>query len=149
MSTTSAPIIVGIDPGVTTGFATWKRAEKCFGDVTSMAIHEAMDKVRAMHTVGMLHSVVFEDSRQRTWFGNADARTAKSGAGAREGAGSVKRDCTIWQDYLTSLGIPFQAVKPARGTTKLASADFKRLTGWTHATNEHGRDAAMLIFGRY
>ena len=32
--------------------------------------------------------------------------------------------------------------------TKLSAEQFRRITGWTEQTNEHGRDAAMLVFGR-
>jgi len=32
--------------------------------------------------------------------------------------------------------------------TKLTADQFKRITGWHGRTNEHGRDAAMLVFGK-
>lgn len=141
-------IIVGIDPGVHTGFATWDMSAKRLESVMSVQIHDAMDRVRNLRDAGMLRCVVFEDARQRTWFGAADARQQKSGAGVREGVGSVKRDCTIWQDFLTSLGVPFEAVKPMKGATKLDAKQFKAITKWHGTTNNHGRDAAMLIIGR-
>jgi hypothetical protein len=139
---------IGIDPGVATGYATWDRIERRLVTVCSMPIHEAMDEVRGTHRAGLLHSVVFEDAHQRKWFGGADARQARSGAGIREGVGSVKRDCTIWRDFLTAQGITFQAIKPAAGSTKWDADTFARMTGWTAQTNNHGRDAALLVIGR-
>lgn len=149
---TAAPqrdLIIGLDPGVNTGFAIWRRSTKQLTVVTSVAIHEAMNIVQGRHVDGRLHSVVFEDARQRTgWFGLMDAKQGRYGAGVREGVGSVKRDCQIWQDFLTALGVPFEAVKPATGATKWDATTFAKVTKWPSRTNEHGRDAAILIFGR-
>jgi hypothetical protein len=69
-------------------------------------------------------------------------------AEALQGAGSIKRDCTIWADYLASLGVPYVNVKPAAGATKWTAERFAKFTGWHGRTNEHGRDAALLVLGR-
>ena len=37
-----------------------------------------------------------------------------------QGVGSVKRDATIWEDYLTELGVEFEMVAPKRNITKNA-----------------------------
>ncbi len=65
----------------------------------------------------------------------------------QQGAGSVKRDCKIWEDFLTDLDIPFEMVAPRKGMTKYSAAAFKKLTGYEGKTSEHARDAAMLVFG--
>ena len=64
-----------------------------------------------------------------------------------QGVGSVKRDATLRDDYLKDLGVPYEMVPPRYNVTKRTSDIFKRYTGWTKPTNEHGRDAAGLIFG--
>ena len=64
-----------------------------------------------------------------------------------QGVGSAKRDASIWEDYLTDLGVEFEMVAPKRNITKLSQERFKVITGWQNRTNEHGRDAAMLVFG--
>ncbi|EMN93341.1 hypothetical protein LEP1GSC112_0438 [Leptospira interrogans serovar Pomona str. UT364] len=85
--------------------------------------------------------LLIEDARKRKWFGpNADAK--------RQGAGSVKRDCALWEDFCNREGIPFRLVHPKRGATKWDEMQFKTYTGWTGRTSEHSRDAAMLIVGR-
>ena len=83
--------------------------------------------------------VRIEDARQRRWLGN-------KGREALQGAGSIKRDATIWEDFLTDKKIPFEMVAPSRNSTKLSAEVFKRLTGWQGRTSEHSRDAAMLVF---
>lgn len=139
--------VIGIDPGVSTGFAAIGRDKKLV-KVETLAIDQAMELVRDLHTQGLIDHVVVEDARLRTWFGGADARQARSGAGIREGIGSVKRDCSIWSEFLGRKNIPFVAVKPASGQTKWDAAYFKRLTGWPGRTSNHARDAAALILGR-
>lgn len=143
----TAYLDVGIDPGVRTGIAIWSSAERRLLDVATMGIVEAMTRVATMHSIGSLRRVRFEDARLRTWFGSADKRQARSGAGVREGVGSVKRDCQIWQEFLEALGITFEPVKPAAGATKLDAHVFARLAKWEGRTSNHGRDAAMLVLG--
>ena len=131
---------IGIDPGVHTGIALWNSAGGKFEEIKCMPIHKAMTYVRAMKVQGYDFQVRFEDARKRTWFGDA-------GREQLQGAGSIKRDCTIWEDFLTDEDIPFLPIPPKRNRTKLTRNAFDKLTGWRKATNEHGRDAAMLVFG--
>ncbi len=136
-----ADMIVGVDPGVHTGFAVWSLAERRLTTVRTLGITLAMTNIRAMADTGSLHSVRFEDARLRKWYGQeAEAK--------RQGAGSVKRDCSIWYEFLSGLvGVPFLPVSPRAKGAKLDAAAFKRLTGWQGRTSEHGRDAAMLVWG--
>ena len=136
-----AALIVGLDPGVKTGFAVWSRVERRLTTVETLGITQAMTMIRTMADVGSLHSVRFEDARLRKWFG---AR----GREALQGAGSIKRDCSIWEEFLRGLvGVPFLPVSPQAKGAKLDAQAFKRLTGWQGRTSEHGRDAALLVFG--
>jgi hypothetical protein len=132
-------LMVGIDPGVNTGFAIWDG--HALLSVSSLGICAAMMQVQVMHTTGQLHSVTFEDARLRTWYGS-------KGRESLQGAGSIKRDCQIWAEWLGLLGCPYKSVSPQSKGAKLDAATFERLTGWQGRTNNHGRDAAMLVFGR-
>jgi hypothetical protein len=141
-------ILIGIDPGVHTGFASWDATEGKFRDVLSLSIHRAMERVKdqAVFTAQSM-LVIFEDARMRTWFGSADERQRKYGAAIREGVGSVKRDCSIWEEFLQDFDIPYQANKPITHGTKWTPEYFKRTTGWQGRTSEHARDAGVLVFG--
>lgn len=86
-----------------------------------MKIHEAMDQVMAYS--GDLTFVRVEDARKRYWFGN-------SGREKLQGAGSVKRDSQIWDDFLTYKRINHEMVAPNNNTTKLDSDVFSKLTKW-------------------
>jgi hypothetical protein len=136
-------MIIGIDPGVITGFAVWDDATRAFKEVASLKIHEAMQKIIELKP----DIVVFEDARQRNWFGGRDVKQHKYGAGVREGSGSVKRDCAIWEDFLKDLGVKYIAMAPAAKGTKWKADKFKATTGWSGRTSQHARDAAVLVFG--
>lgn len=139
----TAQLIVGIDPGVNTGFAIWHRAEKRLTTVETMGICAAMMHVRIMHDAASLHSVVFEDARLRTgYFG-------ERAAAKQQGAGSIKRDCSIWEEFLNGLvGVPMLSLSPRAKGKKVDAARFAILSGWHGRTSEHARDAAMLVIGR-
>lgn len=138
--------LIGIDPGTHTGIAVWNRDRTALEDVDTMPIHRALDYVRRYAAgCGNDLAVYFEDARQRKWYGT---RTAKEDRNKLQGAGSVKRDSTIWEDALKDWGIPFHAVAPKHNTTKMTQEFFRSLTGWKGRTSEHSRDAAMLVFGR-
>lgn len=137
-------IYIGIDTGTHTGVAIWDGKGKRFLSIKTMPIHEALYKLHDY--IGLTYvTVVFEDARKRTWYGT---QTASRDRARLQGAGSIKRDCTIWEEALTDWGIPFEKVAPRNNMTKLSAEQFRRITGWTEQTNEHGRDAAMLVFGR-
>ena len=129
---------IGIDSGKNTGFAIWNKAEKRLEIVETILIHQAMDKVQGFDKNEVLVRV--EDARQRKWFGsNASAK--------QQGAGSIKRDAVIWEDFLKDKGYDFEMVAPKNNKTKLSSEQFAKMTKWDKRTSEHGRDAAMLVYG--
>lgn len=132
-------IVAGIDPGVETGWAEWDTDAKQLVAVRTLKLHTAWVRVLELQAGGQLSHVVFEDARMRTWFGN-------TGREKLQGAGSVKRDCKAWADFLTDNVIPYRAVSPQSKGAKLDAGPFARLTGWQAITSNHGRDAAMLVF---
>lgn len=140
-------IYIGIDPGTHTGVVVWDSKEGKFLSLDTLPIHRAVELVKQwLHYCqdnDISLEVVFEDARKRTWFGKDKNTNAKL-----QGAGSIKRDCSIWEDYCKDYQIPFIAVPPMKGGTKLSEAYFKTISGWKGRTSNHSRDAAMLVIGR-
>ncbi len=137
----SYKIIIGIDTGTKTGLAIWDILERKFHAILTLKIHSAMEKVIEYHQEhGEALFVRFEDARLRTWFQDKSIESL-------QGAGSIKRDCSIWQDFLQDHKIAFASIEPRRGLTKWDDEKFKRMTGWTGRTSNHSRDAALLVFG--
>lgn len=130
---------IGIDVGTHTGVAVWDKYEKRFVEVVTTTILKAMDIVKKYEISDSIQ-VRLEDARKRNWFGNA-------GRERLQGAGSVKRDCAIWEEFLNEEKIPYMLIAPKNNSTKMSADSFSRLTGYSGRTNEHNRDAAMLVFG--
>jgi D-serine dehydratase len=133
-------LYIGIDAGVHTGIAVWDQTDQQLVSVDTMTITKAMDVVRGLAESADI-VVYLEDARERKWFGCA-------GREKLQGAGSVKRDCSIWETFCEELGIKCQKIAPKNNYTKLTAKQFKAFTNWAGRTSEHSRDAAMLVFGR-
>ena len=134
--------IIGIDPGTHTGIADWDATTQKFIQVLTLPVHRALAYVQDV----TLHNapcppVIFEDARQRTWFGHNVGRERLQGAGA------AKRDATIWADFLEDREIPHIARKPSAGSTGWDSGKFRHITKWDGRTSEHARDAGVLVYG--
>lgn len=135
-------IVIGIDPGTYTGFAIWDAQTRALLAVESLKLHRALVRVEALRADRPL--VMFEDARTiRMCNGRNDAK----GKSVLQGVGSIKRDCSIWEDFLEDSGLPYQARTWKPGTTKWSAEEFRRITGWTAQTNNHGRDAAVIVHG--
>lgn len=142
-------IVLGVDPGTTTGLAVWDAKAQRFMRITSGRILDIIEEVRQLWRSitgsGDAVIVVVEDARQRFVFSKMDAEQAKYGAAVREGAGSIKRDSAIWEEFLSATGIPYDMRRPSG--TKKSAEQFQKLTGYEGRTNEHERDAASAVFG--
>lgn len=136
-------ILVGIDPGVHTGLAIWDTSRRDFLAVETCTIVEAMAHIQQLP----LHdnvTLVTEDARQRKWIPRE--KSLSEFKGRAMGAGSVKRDSQIWEEFAKYWGIPHVQVPPRKGLTKWDAATFARLTGWKGRTSDHARDAALLVY---
>jgi hypothetical protein len=144
---TKPRFVIGIDPGSNTGWASWDRKEREFVEIRAMSPAQTIIELHKLHTLKLPVEVVCEDARLRKWYGDADKRQARSGAGIREGVGAVKARCADIEEACKILDIPCRMVKPKAGTSKWTADYFRKITGWALRTNEHGRDAAILVYG--
>ena len=138
-------IMIGIDTGVNTGFAVAVDEGKG-GDliqVISLTITQAMTRVKELcELYGQAEVCLYiEDARKRTWF--------TGGREKAQGVGSVKRDAQIWEDWCKENKINYKMIHPKDNCTKYKADTFQKVTGWVGRTNEHARDAAMLVFKRF
>lgn len=131
---------IGIDPGVITGIAIWDSPNKKFLYISSGKILDVMDMVEK----AIISKNVFIKCE--------DPRLAVYGRGKKDyniaqGAGSIKRDAQIWEDFLKKHNADFIMLRPAKAFNKWKADKFQTLTKWDGVTNGHGRDAAMVVFG--
>lgn len=137
-----AHLLIGIDPGTKTGLAIMDARTGQFLSIETLPIHIAMLRVaEAKRDHPAAVHVIVEDARQRKWL------PKNSGREKLQGAGSIKRDCAIWEGYLAYLGLPYLMRPPRPGTTKWGKAYWQKTTGWKGRTSEHARDAALLVHG--
>lgn len=137
-------VFIGIDPGTKTGIAVWMPGQTIkMQHLSTCRIHNAMFRVSHLHTnhSSKVH-VRVEDASQAIFFRNTEKDKAKL-----QGAGSIKRDCQIWFDFLTELGVSFEMVRPNKRITKLTPEAFNKITHYTGKTSQHARDAGMLVVG--
>jgi hypothetical protein len=142
---TNCKYLIGIDTGTITGLCVWNKKEKFIRFISSMPIHKAFEDVLWYHKNYGGVFVRLEDARLRKWI--PKQKTEKAERGRREGAGYVKAHAQIWEAFLKDNSIPFELVAPKNNKTKITAAYFKKLTGFEATTNEHMRDAAMLVIG--
>lgn len=132
---------IGIDTGVHTGFAVWDIERQFLRSCDTIQIDEAMETIRETWEAGYSILVIIEDARLRKFF------KGENMAAKQQGAGSIKRDAKIWEDYLTRLRIDFKLVNPTSRKTKITSEYFKKISKFEGRTSNHARDAAMLVLG--
>ena len=132
---------IGIDTGMQTGFAVWEDGQ--LQVVECMTITQAMRKILTAYPY-QTTKLYIEDARLWIGFkGKTKATDARL-----QGAGSVKRDAKIWEDWCKENGYQAVFIKPMGKGLKKSAVEFERITGWSGRTNEHARDAAMIVFQR-
>lgn len=136
--------LFGIDPGTKTGISLYDRSPNKIIICKTMMIHYAIEVITIWNQEkkGRIF-VIVEDPRKAVFGRSTLADRAKI-----QGAGSIKRDASIWEDFLTDKNIPFIMVRPSKQLTKWNADYFAKVTGYEGTTNSHSRDAAMLVFGR-
>lgn len=133
-------ILIGIDTGVKTGFAVWCIQEKRFLEISTCSILDAMERVQYYKGgISDLEGLYIEDARKVKY---------KTSTVKAQGAGSIKRDCQIWEEFVNRYQIKATFLRPNKDLTKFSKDKFAQLTGWKKRTSEHARDAAMLVYGR-
>ncbi len=132
-------VLIGIDPGTNTGFAVKEKG--VLVRVETMTIIEAIMAVHSYEakclSLGWSMLLRIEDARLRTFFG-------KTGSEKWKGAGSIIRDCSIWEDEMNRRSIPFQMVHP-KNVRATDAKQFEQLCGWSKRTSIHAREAAWMI----
>jgi len=137
-------LAIGVDPGVNTGVGIKCLESGQYKMIKSMQLHEALFLVMDLLKKYELYIIV-EDARLRTCFKG-------TGKERLQGAGSVKRDSKIWEEFLIDVAkdnrrLHFKMLAPNGKKTGLSHAYFSKIIKWNKRTNQHARDAAMLIVG--
>ena len=131
--------VVGIDPGVSTGYARVNAASS-FAELCTLDIYSAQKRIITLSQLyGIEHILVaIEDCRLRKW---VDPRLGKE---RLRGIGSVERDCSLWQEFCERHGFRYVLVAPMNIKTKMNKWEFAQTFDYPYDTSNHARDAGML-----
>lgn len=151
-------IFIGIDGGKDTGFAVWNKSTKSLVEVKTLdfwkAINEVDNYLKLYPTLVLIiedvsqHSAVFK--AMGTYRSTPGGINNKIGAVAKHGQniGRVKRETELFIRYFELKKVDVRKIKPGKHTgSKIKKDLFKKITGFDKVTSQHGRDAAMLIYG--
>jgi hypothetical protein len=131
-------VIIGIDPGKTSGIAIASDR----GELEHVFDGGFWDVIDTVVNHPGAHVVVELPTTKHVWHGAAKTKGAIQRTGVN--VGSCIREAELIVDYLKRNNISHKTVIPQG---KRDSAYFSKVTGWSGRTNQHMRDAAMLIFG--
>lgn len=132
-------LIVGIDPGVNTGFATLLDGAVIeLETIHPVDIYDMLFKLQPAR-------VVFEDSRLTSYLFTTNPRAAVAKNMARK-VGQVDMVCGLIVEVCARLGFAAHGISPKGKGAKLNAEKFAAATGWAGASNEHTRDACMVAW---
>ncbi|HMU69190.1 MAG TPA: hypothetical protein PKC38_04245 [Chitinophagales bacterium] len=135
--------LIGIDPGINNGIAYLDTNTGKLIAVTSCNLHTLFNLV-----LSELDKPIFVYiENPNTWvpFKNVSMEVMEM---RRSGAGAVKQTYRHIIEFLEDHGIEYRPTRLQGSMKKVSSEWFKKFTGWAGKTNQHGRDAAMLVYGR-
>lgn len=136
-------VFIGIDPGVNTGLAVIIDGKYVY--IKSHSILMSMQYIQGLLELfdPKCVEMIVENPNLRSYFGN-------TGREKLQGAGSIKRDYSIWVEFSKTNNIKMAGVSPKEvGSSFDNVIIFKNATGWDKQTSKHARDAAKIIYKYY
>ena len=147
MSHSTSSILLGIDPGTTTGLASICTVTSTILSVGSASPLETVRQLEAWARDEVVAGAVIEDSRELPIYARHGGKNRGERDRVARSVGGVDTLTGLYTDLLRSFGIPVELVEPVR-SKKWDAETCARITGWTERSNQHGRDALRLIYRR-
>ena len=142
-------ILIGIDPGVKTGFAVTK--DKKIIEILTLDFWKTIERINYYHQLGDRVKIYIENPNgNKPVFVKAGANSSQSYVKIGQNVGSNKREASLLIEYCKINNIevvPVIPKKKAISSGKIKEGYFKKITGYDKRCSQHGRDALMLIFG--
>ena len=132
---------IGLDPGINVGFAVFDRDIKALITVSS---HPLFNVFQLLDDLKYSHIEVFIEN-PNTWikFSSTEDSNAR-----KQGAGAVKQTYKHLVEFLEDRNIKFTPIKLQGTMKKVDSTKFKLYTKWAKMTNQHSRDASLMVYNR-
>lgn len=147
-----AKIILGIDPGVSTGLCLYDPDQKRVLEVKTLNFWTAYDWITRLSIQTV--QIAIEAPVKTAMYARQEGNAAKGGKGygnrMMSNAASNAREAELLADGLEKFGFTVTRLRPkpfkkADGTKGKANAEEVRaLSGYQESTNQHVRDAILL-----
>lgn len=134
--------LIGIDPGMKNGFAIFDRKEQKLIEVTTLPLFRLFSHIASVSELEP--QILIENPFSWIPFKNKNNSTMS----VLQGAGAIKQTYRHITEYLDDMKLVYTPTKIQGNYKKLTSKIFQQITGWTERTDEHGRDAAMIVYKR-
>lgn len=146
----SKGIYIGIDPGVDTGVCVWDADQQTILRLDTLGFWSVIGLLSAYKNQhGELLSVVIEDpnlNKAMHWQQKKSVRGFNPATKIAQNVGQNKKEAELIIKYLEANQFSYEAIRPV--TRKIGARVFKHLSGYKDRTNQHVRDAAMLVINR-
>ncbi len=140
-------IVIGIDPGISTRVCVWDTDNMKFLHFSTLSFWPTitvLSKYRREYGDGL--AVVIEDpnlNKAMHWGNKGSVKGFNPATKIAQNVGQNKKEAELIIKYLESNGVKFQAIKPT--SKKVNAEQFKSFSGYEGRTNQHVRDAGMLV----
>lgn len=135
-------VVVGIDPGKNTGFASIDGGK--IEHMKTLSVLEAIDLIDCWSF--SIDLVVLKDSTLQTHvFSDPGVKTDAAMKIARND-GEIDGYCKLIRQRCIDLQVSIKSVSPKNKGPKIEPVYFKKITGWDGPSNQHERDAVMLAW---
>lgn len=142
---------IGIDPGGNTlGFAIWDREKRELSGLRQTTFWDAIGMITAFYQEHQDDMAVhIEDPNKNKPVFHRPGESPREKLKRAQDVGRNKQTATYLLEYCKRQGIKAYGHRPGAGSlTKLNADEFNRITRYQGRSNQHSRDAAMLVFDR-
>lgn len=139
-------LIIGVDPGVETGYALWCRSQKQFIELVTLTFWSAYDRILSFGPSDVEVFIENPDSHRVMYRRTESVEASNKREKMASNIGSNRREATLLIERLQTLGYTVTAVRPITAR-KWTAEQFSRYTRYQGRTSQHVRDAGRLVFG--
>lgn len=139
-------IYIGIDAGKKTGIAIWDTESREILAVKTLDFFKTLIFVGDSFDTDAAKIIVEDPNKIKPIHGAKKNVSIRPLLKIAQNVGGVKRETELLIEGLEAMGFDVEGTKPRK--TKKDAAYIKSICGFEGSTNEHTRDAIMLVVGR-
>lgn len=147
----SEKVFIGIDGGVSNGFAVWNKTRRELVIIETLSFWDCIDRIGDFYDLcrkeNIVLTVVVEDVEMNRPTFARENTNEKMMQKISQNVGGVKAYTRLIIEWCERKNIPVIKMRPSKkSATKLSAETFNKITGWEGKTSQHGRDAGMMVY---